>query len=67
MEIDCRKCEYYRVTWDKNAPHGCRVFGFKGKKLPGATVCEASSGRRCQFYRNKRNGMGGRRLVQARG
>ncbi len=34
MRIDCRKCRYYFVTWNKQFPHGCRAMGFKSWRYP---------------------------------
>ena len=53
MAIDCRKCLYYYLTWDKRAPHGCRAFGFKGRILPSRTVRQSAAGLDCMFYRKR--------------
>ena len=50
--IDCRYCEHYFVTYEKNAPHGCRGMGFKTRQMPSAVVF-ANSGRDCLLYRKK--------------
>jgi len=34
MRIDCRKCRYFFVTWNKQFPHGCRAMGFKSWRYP---------------------------------
>ncbi|MGI6085809.1 MAG: uracil-DNA glycosylase [Acetivibrionales bacterium] len=41
-DVNCNKCQYYYITWDKNYPKGCRYFGFKGKTMPSQMVKEAS-------------------------
>lgn len=50
--INCLKCEYYYVTWDKYHPRGCRLFGFKGRIMPSETV-KATSGQPCQGFSPK--------------
>lgn len=50
--VDCHKCIYYFVTWDKNFPKGCKLFGFKGRKLPSQSVFEAS-GEKCGCFVQK--------------
>jgi len=50
--IDCNKCEYFYITWDKSFPKGCKVFGFKGVRNPSQTVYEAS-GSPCSNYKKK--------------
>lgn len=47
--IDCHKCRYYYVTWDKRTPHGCRAMSFKSKVLPSVAVFR-SSGMPCQMF-----------------
>ena len=53
MKIDCYKCEYYYVTWEKNFPHGCRAMGFKGKELPNITVRKSTGGKDCISFKMK--------------
>lgn len=36
--INCLKCKHLKVTWDPKFPRACKIFGFKGKELPSATV-----------------------------
>lgn len=40
--VNCIKCKYFYITWDKNFPNGCKLFGFKGLKMPSITVVEAT-------------------------
>ncbi len=49
---DSRKCRFYYVTWDGDAPHGCRALGFKSRRLPHLVVLE-SSGLPCQAFSPK--------------
>nr|WP_134704285.1 uracil-DNA glycosylase [Ammoniphilus sp. YIM 78166] len=44
--INCMKCKYYFVTWDKNNPRGCKYFQFKSTQLPSLVVFQ-SSGQSC--------------------
>ena len=50
--IDCHKCKYYYITWEKNFPHGCRAMGFKSKQFPSITVF-VSSNQDCLLYQEK--------------
>jgi hypothetical protein len=52
--IDCHKCKYYYVTWEKNFPHGCKAMGFKSKQFPAITVY-VSSNQDCLLYREKKS------------
>jgi len=45
----CIGCKYYYVTWDTNAPKGCKYFGFKSTKMP-CVVVKQSSGDFCTMY-----------------
>ena len=56
MNIDCFKCQYFRVTWDPHNPRGCSAYGFKTKQLPSVVV-KRSSGMDClKFVLKKREG-----------
>jgi hypothetical protein len=48
----CFKCSHYHVTWDAQAPYGCRAHGFKSNRNPAAAVYEAS-GSACQLFERK--------------
>lgn len=50
--INCLKCKYYFVTWDKKSPHGCRYFNFKTKVFPSIYVFR-SSGSKCKAFEEK--------------
>ncbi|MBU0599231.1 uracil-DNA glycosylase [bacterium] len=49
----CQKCNYFKITWDKNFPYSCKVLGFKTKKCPYQVVYE-SSGVECMFFKAKK-------------
>jgi hypothetical protein len=50
--IDCFKCRYMQVTWDRNFPYGCRAMGFKSKVAPSMEVFR-SSGMKCMQFQPK--------------
>ncbi|MFA7353013.1 MAG: uracil-DNA glycosylase [Sulfurimonadaceae bacterium] len=50
--INCRKCEYYFVTWEAARPHGCRAYGFKSQQIPSIVVFQ-SSGSDCTMFKEK--------------
>lgn len=50
--VSCRRCRFYRISWDPNAPHGCDAMGFKSQKLPSLVVFE-TSGIECQMFQAK--------------
>lgn len=51
--IDCHKCEYYYVTWDKDFPHGCRGLGFKSRQLPSMVVRNSTPDMDCVLFKKK--------------
>ncbi|TDL79127.1 uracil-DNA glycosylase [Peribacillus frigoritolerans] len=51
--INCIKCTYYYVTWDRAFPNGCKAYGFKSAARPSVTVLK-SSGESCLKYTPKR-------------
>ncbi|MEK4630001.1 MAG: uracil-DNA glycosylase [Solibacillus sp.] len=56
MNVDCFKCQYFRVTWDQHNPRGCSAYGFKTKQLPSVVV-KQSSGMDClKFVQKNREG-----------
>jgi hypothetical protein len=50
--INCLKCKYFYITWDKNFPRGCKAYGFKTVYLPSLLVWQ-SSGMDCLKYEGK--------------
>lgn len=53
QRINCRRCAFYFVTWEKNQPHGCKAYGFKSQFTPSQVV-KQSSGLECQYFTPKR-------------
>ncbi|MFZ5944396.1 MAG: uracil-DNA glycosylase [Bacillota bacterium] len=51
-DINCLKCSYFYVTWDKKFPRGCKAYGFKTAKVPSVVVMQ-SSGTTCLYYKQK--------------
>ena len=51
--MNCHRCKYYYVTWDRAAPHGCRAMGFKGRELPNTVVRSSTGGRDCLMFSAK--------------
>ncbi|MBF0389059.1 MAG: uracil-DNA glycosylase [Desulfamplus sp.] len=52
ININCRECVYYYVTWDTTNPYGCKAMGFKGKIMPSTTVFNAT-GKECLLFEKK--------------
>lgn len=52
MAVECTKCIYFMITWEKNFPYGCRAFGFKSKTHPSIEVVKAA-GKECNKYSPK--------------
>jgi hypothetical protein len=50
--IDCKKCIYYHVTWDRKFPYGCKALQFKTARLPSLEVF-AASGVPCLRFEKK--------------
>ncbi len=38
MSIDCRKCIFFKITWEKENPYACKVFGFKSNEIPSVKI-----------------------------
>ena len=50
--IPCMKCKHYTVTFDPNAPRGCKLFNFKGATMPYVMVKQAT-GKDCDHFEEK--------------
>jgi len=46
------KCQHFFVTYDKNRPRGCHLFGIKSRLLPSKAVFN-SSGAHCPAFQLK--------------
>ncbi|MDI7740949.1 uracil-DNA glycosylase [Lysinibacillus fusiformis] len=49
MQVNCFKCQYFRVTWDQRNPRSCTAYKFKTKQLPSVVV-KQSSGMDCMQF-----------------
>ncbi|MDR0882241.1 MAG: uracil-DNA glycosylase [Candidatus Adiutrix sp.] len=52
LQVNCRHCRHYYITWQPKNPHGCRAMGFMSRLTPSAYVYQ-SSGRACQMFAPK--------------
>ena len=52
MSIACFECQFFYITWDKNAPRGCRAYGFKCSEIPSSAVMRVT-GMSCQLGKKK--------------
>lgn len=52
MPIDCRKCAYFKVVWEKDRPYACHAFGFKTSTMPSQQVYLAAA-RACDRFVQK--------------
>ncbi|MDR2447956.1 MAG: hypothetical protein LBD58_11840 [Treponema sp.] len=50
--IDCRKCSYFKITWEPAFPHACLVFDIKSRNFPSLEVFQAT-GRQCPSFQEK--------------
>ncbi len=52
-KINCTKCLFFSITWDKTAPRACSIFNFKGYDYPSKTVLEVT-GKNCISFKPKK-------------
>lgn len=52
IEINCRNCRHFYITWEQNFPYGCKAIGFKSRKLPSIEV-KQTSGINCTKFSPK--------------
>lgn len=50
--VNCRNCAHFYITWDQRHPYGCKMMGFKTRRLPCMLVKD-SSGMDCQAFKQK--------------
>jgi hypothetical protein len=48
----CRACRHFFVSYDAHFPYGCRILGFKTRRMPCFDVRDAS-GADCQSQEAK--------------
>jgi len=54
QRIPCMKCKHYMVTFDPNAPRGCKLFNFKGATMPYVMVKQAT-GKDCEHFEERQS------------
>ncbi|MFA7228889.1 MAG: hypothetical protein WC061_07635 [Melioribacteraceae bacterium] len=52
MGVDCKKCLYFKITWEKERPYACGAFGFKSGIIPSKEVYMAA-GKECLKFSPK--------------
>jgi hypothetical protein len=50
---ECRKCKYYAVSWDPQAPHSCRLYQIKSKQMPKIVIKKSTLGGDCMGFEAK--------------
>lgn len=50
--IPCMRCIHYQVTFDANAPRGCKLYHFKSIMMPSVLV-KQSTGHDCTSFEEK--------------
>ena len=50
--VNCRNCEHFFTTWNKNFPYGCRSMEFVSKSLPCTEVYKLE-GKICLAFAEK--------------
>lgn len=51
--LACMKCVHYQVTFDPQAPRGCKLYHFKSATMPYILV-KQSTGHDCTSFEEKR-------------
>lgn len=51
-KINCFKCEFFFITWERERGRGCKAFKIKSKEMPSSMVYRAS-GTACLKYKPK--------------
>lgn len=71
--INCLKCKYFYITWEKQFSNGCKFFDFKSRYHPSLVVWQ-SSGKDCHAFtvksmtgQDEQEGAGSRGIDRFRG
>jgi hypothetical protein len=51
-KINCFKCRYFVITWQKERAYACQAMGFKSRLLPSLVV-RRLSGEACMLFTPK--------------
>lgn len=54
-KINCMKCKFFFITWEKQNPYACKIFGFKGRMMPSVQV-RLTTGVECPSFELKNRG-----------
>jgi len=49
---DCFKCIHFYITWRKDFPNGCKIYGIQTKHFPSLVVL-SSTGTGCKGFAEK--------------
>ncbi len=49
MPPSCLHCKHYYVTWDPQAPRGCKAYNFKSSQVP-SVVIKTESKKDCYLF-----------------
>jgi hypothetical protein len=52
QKINCFKCRYFVITWQKERAYACRAMGFKSRLMPNVVV-RRLSGEACRLFTPK--------------
>lgn len=52
MAVNCRKCIFFKITWERNFKYACKVFGFKSQNIPSIEIINAA-GKECPKFSAK--------------
>lgn len=55
MNSNCMKCKHFYITYDKNTPRGCKIYGIQSAKLPSIVIKNANSGKECIGFEEKQS------------
>jgi hypothetical protein len=50
---NCMNCKHFYITWDQNAPRGCKLYAIKSKQLPSIVIASTTKEKECLGYDEK--------------
>jgi hypothetical protein len=53
MKPSCQNCKHYFITYDKQTPRGCHIYGIKSQQLPCLVIKMATGGNDCLGFEMK--------------
>ena len=57
QRIPCMRCTHYQVTFEPNAPRGCKLYQFKSTLMPYVLV-KSTTGSDCTSFQEKKKKSG---------